>query len=311
MTRQENKVFSGDSAAVPEALRQHMEAVGMEAPSAGRPNAAANLQPGMSESINDMLARDFGVDIPVELVPLPSRGMLYSPEHPYHGRDLVEIRAMTAREEDILTSQALIKKGTVISELIRSCVVERAVNTQDLLIGDRNALMVAIRITGYGPQYDGEVQCSECGAKGTRQFDLSQLSIRQLTLNPVAPGVNEFEYTLPRLKLPVRFRFLTGRDEDEISKTSERQKKLGISSDALVTTNLLFSIISANGITDKSKLAHLIKMMPAQDSNALRVYMRQHEPGLDMKQECACPACGHTEEVSIPIGIKFLWPNAE
>jgi hypothetical protein len=254
--------------------------------------------------------KDFGLEIPVETVPLPSAGKTYPPQHPLHDCETVEIKAMTAREEDILTSRALLKKGTVISELIKSCLTNKAVNPVDLLMGDRNALMVAIRITGYGPEYDAEVECNECGNKAPRSFNLGELPIKRLEISPVQEGMNLFEFVLPYTKKTVRFKFLSGRDEEEIMATSEKQKKLGLQGEASVTTNLLYSIVSIEGVEDRAKIASFIRMMPARDSLALRNYIRDQEPGITMRQDVTCPSCGHSEEVSMPIGVTFLWPSA-
>lgn len=254
---------------------------------------------------------DFGIDIPVETVPLPSGGRVYPPGHPLHLRDDVQIRAMTAREEDILTSRALLKRGTVIGELIKSCLVDKDLNVGDMLMGDRNALMVAIRITGYGPDYDAELTCDECDNKGARVFNLAELPIRRLSIAPVSEGMNLFEFKLPYTGKVVRFRFLTGRDEETILATQEKQKKLALSqTDSTVTTNLLYSLVAVEGVEDRAKIAAFVKMMPARDSLALRNYIRDNEPGMVMRQEVSCPSCGHVEEVSMPIGVNFLWPNA-
>jgi len=258
----------------------------------------------------DRIKTEFGVDIPIEVVPLPSRGQVYPANSPLHGTETVEIRAMTAREEDILTSRAFLKKGTVITELIRSCMTDKSVNPNDLLTGDRNALMVAIRITGYGPEYDAEIECSECNTKSPQQFNLAELPIQFLELEPVEQGMNLFEFKLPYSGKTVRFRFMSGRDEEEIMATQEKQKKLGLQSDTTVTTNLMYSIVSVEGVEDRAKVAAFSRMMPARDSLALRNHIRNNEPGIRMKQEVACPACGHSEEVSMPIGISFLWPSA-
>ncbi len=91
---------------------------------------------------------DFGYEVPVEAVPLPSKGTVYPADSPLHGQETVEIRAMTAKEEDILTSRALIKKGTVITHLIQSCLVNKQIDVNEMLVGDRNAIMTALRITG-------------------------------------------------------------------------------------------------------------------------------------------------------------------
>jgi hypothetical protein len=254
---------------------------------------------------------DFGLDIPTELVPLPSMGKTYPVNSSLHGVDSVEIRPMTTREEDILTSKVLLKKGTVLTELIKSCLVDKTISPADLIVGDRNALMVAIRITGYGHEYEGEVECPSCENKVTQTFDLSALPINRLDIDPVVPGTNVFETVFPYTKKRVRFKFLTGRDEEDIVATSEKQKKLGIQVDSAVTTSLLYSIVSIEGIEERAKIASYIKVMPARDSLALRNYISDHNPGIVMKQEITCPVCGHSHETGVPMGIKFLWPGSK
>ena len=240
----------------------------------------------------DRVKADFGLDIPVELIPLPSMGLVYPATSSLCGKDAIEIKAMTAKEEDILTSRALLKKGTVISELIKSCVLDKNINTSDLLVGDRNALMVAIRITGYGPEYETEVECEECATKTPHTFNLGELPIRRLELTPVETNTNLFEFVLPYSKKTVKFKFMTGRDEEEIMLTQEKQKKLSISSDSTITTSLQYTIVSVDGVTDRSKLANFVRAMPARDSLALRNFIRDNEPGVIMKQAASCSNCG-------------------
>lgn len=264
-----------------------------------------------STTAADKVRSDFGLDIPLESVPLPSCGKAYPTGSSLHGVEVVDIKAMTAREEDILTSRALLKKGTVITELIKSCLVDKTINPTELLTGDRNALMVAIRITGYGAGYDAEIECEECSVKAPQQFNLAELPLKRLEIEPTTQGTNSFEFKLPYTKKTVRFKFLTGRDEEEIVTTQDKQKKLGLSSDAVVTTNLMYSILSIEGIEDRGKIANFVRMMPARDSLALRNYIRDNEPGIKMRQETVCPACGHSAEVSMPIGTSFLWPGVK
>lgn len=278
-------------------------------------NQVFNKPEGVDQRIQQVSAADkirseFNLDIPTEVVPLPSGGKTYPKSHPLHGLEEIEISPMTAREEDILTSRALLKKGTVISELIKSCVIDKGVNPADMLVGDRNALMMAIRITGYGHEYDAEIQCAECDVKSKQQFNLAALPLKKLEIEPLVVGTNEFQFTLPYSKKVVNFKFLTGRDEEEINATTEKQKKLGLNSDAAVTTGLIYSITAIDGIADRSKIASFCRFMPARDSLALRNYMRDNEPGVSMKQDVSCPACGHVEEVTMPMGVSFLWPSA-
>lgn len=263
-----------------------------------------------TSSREDSLKKDFGLDIPTSLVPLPSRGLVYSADHPLHGQSDVEIRGMTTREEDILMSRALIRKGTVISELIKSCMITPNVDVTSLVGGDRNALMVAVRVLGYGSDYAGSVDCPACQVKNQINVDLNTLEIKDLGQDPIQLGTNEFEYTLPIGKQKVVFKLLTGKEEEEIMAAMEAKKKRGIHNDNVITTRLSYSIVSVNGITDKMKLTNFISLMPARDSNALRAHMDKIEPGVNMRFEFSCVSCGHTEVMPLPLGPTFFWPNA-
>jgi len=260
---------------------------------------------------SNVMKDDFNYEVPVELVPLPSGGAVYPVGSPLHGQDTVEVRAMTAREEDILTSRALIKKGTVITHLIKSCMTNKDVEVHKMISGDRNALMIALRVTGYGQSYDVDVTCPSCEVKSKQAFDLAELPIKQLEIEPVDVGQNLFRFELPMTKKTVQFKFLTGLDEQEIMTISERKKKSGFQGDNLVTMRLKYAIVSIEGITDKSKINSFIRNMPARDSLALRKYIDKNEPGIEMKSWMDCPACFEQSEVRLPMGAGFFWPDTE
>tara|TARA_B100000989_G_scaffold298297_1_gene286948 strand:- start:1461 stop:2339 length:879 start_codon:yes stop_codon:yes gene_type:complete len=275
-----------------------------------------SMAQGWAGERQDVLRDEFGLEIPVENVPLPSKGVLYPPDHPLHMQETVQIRSMTAREEDILTSKALIKKGTVITELIRSCLIDKRIDPNDMILGDRNALMVSLRITGYGSDYKIEVGCPSCGEKSKQQFNLAALPITRLTCEPVAKGSNLFEAEMPKNRendpnLTIRYRHMTGHDETNISQMAERKKKQGFKNDNMITTRYQHQIVAVNDITDKSKIQMFIQKMPTRYSLALRKAMDANEPGIKMKQEIQCPHCGTESEVSMPLGANFFWPDAE
>ena len=259
----------------------------------------------------DVMKDDFGFEIPIESVPLPTHGLVYPSDSALHGLETIEIRSMTAREEDILTSRALIKKGTVITNLLQSCMINKQIDVQKMLSGDRNAVMVALRITGYGATYTAEVDCPACGDHAKHEFDLSCLSIKELQVQPVEIGTNVFEFYLPVTKKNVRFKFLTGADEEEIMIIQDRKKKSGAQADSLVTTRLQFSIVAVDGKTDRNLIGSFIRSMPARDSMTLRQFIDKNEPGIDMKQYIDCSACGESSEVRMPLGASFFWPDAE
>lgn len=274
-----------------------------------------SMAQGWTGPRGDILRDEFGLEIPVENVPLPSLGTVYPPDHPLHMQETVQIRAMTAREEDILTSKALIKKGTVISELIRSCLIDKRIDPNDMLLGDRNALMVALRITGYGAEYNIDVSCPSCSERSRQTFDLSQLPITRLKQEPIALGSNVFETAMPKNRptdpdLTIRFRHMTGIDEQQISQMQERKKKQGFQTDNLITTRYQHQIVAVNEITDRTKIQMFIQKMPTRYSIALRKVMDENEPGVEMKQHIQCPACYEESEVSMPLGASFFWPDA-
>lgn len=260
---------------------------------------------------SNVMKDDFGLEIAAENVPLPSRGVIYPMEGPLFGQDTVEIRPMTAKEEDILTSRAYIKSGTVLTKLLQSCITNKSVNPDDLISGDRNALLVSLRITGYGADYDVEVECPECGTRSKQSFDLSKIGIKRLDVAPIREGANEFEVVLPVTKKSVKVKFLTGHDEREMMITSERRKKSGLKVESLITDRLIKSIISVENISDKNKIGFFVKNLPARDSLALRRFLDKNEPGVIMKDWMSCPSCHEQSEVGLPMGASFFWPDTE
>jgi len=259
----------------------------------------------------NIMADDFGLEVPVEAVPLPSNGIVYPADSPLYGLETLDIKAMTAREEDILTSRALIKKGTVITELIKSCLMDKSIDVNEMLVGDRNAIMTALRVTGYGSQYSAEVDCPDCGERSKQDFQLTELPIKRLDISPVADGTNLFEFKLPFTKKKVHFRFLTGQDETDISVTQDRRKKMGTHLDNLITSRLQHQIVAVDGIKDRNKINMFVGNMPARDSLALRKHIDAHEPGIEMKQWMDCVHCMESSEVRLPMGASFFWPDAD
>lgn len=254
--------------------------------------------------------KSLGLDIPVSAVPLPSLGKIYPSSHPCHMQESVDIRGMTTREEDLLMSKVLIKNGTVITKLIEACLVTPGVDVQSLIGGDRNALMISIRALGYGVIYEAELECPKCNHKNKIAVNLNELDIKELSAEPVAPGENRFEFVLPKMKKKVEFKFITGREEEEIIATMEMRKKKGMKVDNVVTTKLQHSIISIDGNTDRGMISQIIPYIPAQDSMELRKYMDSIEPGIDMKFDFNCSSCEHYEVMPLPLGPTFFWPNA-
>ena len=253
---------------------------------------------------------EFGWEVPVESVPLPSKGLIYNPDTTLYNRETVQIKAMTAKEEDILSSQAYIKEGVVIEKLIESCLIDKSIDVNDLTTGDKNAIMVAIRITGYGNDYLVEHKCRNCGSNNKVNINLSSMKIRRLKNKPVELGKNIFSFTLPITEKVVNYKIPTGKDEKEKELKEKRYKQLGINKpDAVVTDFLEKIIISIDGITDRNKITHFIKSMPALDSRKLRLHVGDNEPGIDMSWEYNCESCQFENDINVPVTQEFFWPS--
>jgi len=271
-------------------------------------NAASVHDSGVAETL-EQAQQELGFDIPVETVPLPSLGQAYPKSHPLHMQQSVDIRAMTAREEDILTSRAFIKNGSVITQLIQSCLIDKNIDARSLLSGDRNAILIAIRITGYGSDYNANITCPVCGTGQVHTCMLSDLPIRQLDTPPIKEGANEFEIVLPVSGKKVAIAFATGYDEEEAMITSERKKKQGIVADNLVTDRLFRALVSIQGNTDKSYINKFIRNMPARDSLEIRRFLEGKEPSVTMLTDFTCDSCQYEEEMPLPMGATFFWPG--
>jgi hypothetical protein len=236
--------------------------------------------------------------LPTETVELPSKGLLY-PKDSELAKGTVEIKYMTAKEEDLLTNQAYIKNGTVLDKLLKSLIVSK-INYDDLLIGDKNAIMVAARILGYGSEYSFEY----LGESQT--VDLSQVENKPLKEELFKDNTNEFSFTLPKSKNNVTFKLLTHKDEQDINRELEGLKKINKDNSPELSTRLKYLITSVNGERDKKDIREFVdNYLLAQDSRALREYVREIQPDVDL----TFFPDGNDSRVNIPIGVSFFWPD--
>ena len=240
---------------------------------------------------------------PTETIDLPSGGKLYSKESPVSSGK-IELKYMTAKEEDILTSQNLIKKGIVIETLLNSLIVTDGVKVQDLLIGDKNAVMVAARILAYGGDYNVEIVHPNTGEKVQQTFDLTSCQFRELP-NDIDYSKNEFNLTLPISKVELTFKLLIGKDEGTIDKELDSLKKIGQSAE--VTTRLKHVITSVNGDDSKSTISNFVDNMLSKESLILRDEVTRINPDINLTQEIELE--GETTEVDIPMTVEFFWPK--
>lgn len=269
--------------------------------------------PIASLSREEYAKQELGLDLPVDAVPLPSRGLLYSQAHPLHNAESVQYRAMTAREEDILMNAAFIKNGSVITELLKSCLIDKKINVRSLLSGDQQAIMIAIRISGYGRMYEPKYECPKCKSTNEVQIDLADFNIKNLEIEPIEPGQNLFKFDLPVSKKTAYFKFLTVSEEERLVKEAEIRKKknLGMMSN-VVTNQLLNSLVAVDGNQDRGFIAKFVQNMPAFDSKELRRYIQKNQPSVETKFDFQCqnPECDHFENVEMPMTAEFFWPGS-
>lgn len=259
--------------------------------------------------VSNVLKDDFNYEVPVERIPLPSGGLVYPKNHPLYGVNAVDIRAMTAREEDILLSRALSKQGTTMSTLISSCLIDKRIDSKTLISGDRLAIILGIRITGYGSSYKTAVDCQSCGETSKNEFDLGELDVKPLEIAP-SGDENLFEFILPMSKKRVLFKFMTGHDEEESTAVIERKQKLFPGApEGIVTTRLESHIVSVDGVTDKVKISRFVSSMLAGDSRALRNHIEKNEPGVNLEVAWGCMHCGHVNKNTLPTGALFFWTD--
>ncbi len=237
--------------------------------------------------------------LPTEVIELPSKGLLY-PEGSELAKGTIEMKYMTAKEEDILTNQSYIQKGTVLDKLMKSLIVSK-INYDDLLIGDKNAIMVAARILGYGKDYSFSVLGED------HTVDLSTLDNKPLDEEMFKDGKNNFEFTLPHSGNHVTFKLLTHKDEQDINRELEGLKKINKDNSPELTTRLKYLITSVEGKTEKKDIREFVdNYLLARDSRALREYVKEIQPDVDL----TFFPDGSNDRVNIPIGVSFFWPDA-
>lgn len=252
-------------------------------------------------------------NVPTESIELPSKGLVYPKDHPLSS-GYVMIKHMTAKEEDILTTESFIKNETVLDKFLQSLLVQEGVYLYDFVLGDIDALMVAARIFGYGPIYDGTVQ-TPSGKSQPTQIDLSELQLKFISEEAVQNNKNEFKFQLPASKVDVVFKLLTNRDEHNLQAEIKRQNKPGNSFVSTATKNstlsLKYILVEVNGSREKGDIEKFVESMLAYDARALRKYIAEIEPGVNLSVEVTDKETGEPFQTSITLGIGFLWPDAK
>jgi len=239
---------------------------------------------------------------PTEEVELPSKGLIYPKDNPL-SEGKVEMKYMTAKEEDILTNQNYIKQGNVVDKLLKSLIMSK-VNYDEMIVGDRNAILVAARILGYGKDYDFMYKGENVS------IDLTTLETKFLEEGDMVEGKNEFAFTLPHTNTAITYKILTNRDEKKIDAEVKGLKKLDKQASPELSTRLKHMILSVNGETENKIIRDFVdNYMLARDSRALREHIRETQPDVQMKFDYIGEN-GVEEDAVVPMTAGFLWPDS-
>ena len=242
---------------------------------------------------------------PTEVIDLPSGGKVYGKESPL-AEGKLEIKYMTTKEEDILMSENLIKKGVVIDKLLDSLIVTKGVKQEHLVLGDKNAVLVACRILAYGPEYTCEVTNPKNPDQQVEHtFDLSQCPFKTIS-EDIDYSDNSFDFITPIGKTKLKFKLLTGIEEKQIEKDIEQTKKFGYNAE--ISTRLRYTITEVDGDNKPETITAFSQNMLARDSVALRNYIQDISPDIDLTSEIEIG--GEPVSVSIPLTVGFFWPQS-
>jgi len=253
----------------------------------------------------------FSFVVPTEFVELPSQGKFYPQGHPLHGQDSIEIRQMTAKEEDMLTSRTLLKKGVALDRVIANLIVNKGIDPDSLLVGDRNAIIIATRVSGYGNIYETKVACPACGTTQEYSFDLNRANIydgedaRDLGVKANDDGT--FNVSLPRTGVDVQFRLLNGRDEKTFLSGMQNDRKT--KAEKNITRQIAAIVVSLNGDNSMQAKQYFIDNVPSIDSRHLRLAYRLAAPNVDLTQHFQCGECSHEQDMEVPLTADFFWTN--
>ena len=267
----------------------------------------SNAKPTMAQP-----PEGFSFVVPTEFVDLPSGGQYYPEGHPLCDKEVLEFKHMTAKEEDILTSKTLLKKGLAIDRVIKNVIIDKSIDPDSLLVGDRNALIIALRAASYGSEYQTNLTCPSCQTKVTYSFDLEQTNIYGgediEVMDVVSKDDGTFETVLPATKITAVFKLLTGREEKQYLKSIEDGSK-NKNGENLISQQLMAMLVSVNGDDRLETRRYVSQNLPSMDSKHLRMAYKFANPNIDLTQDFECSSCGHEAEMEVPLNADFFWPN--
>jgi len=248
--------------------------------------------------------------MPTETVTLPSGGRVYDTGSSIYGRESVEIKSLTAKEEDILSSADYIQNGIVFDKLFESILIDKTIDPKDFVIGDRNAILLASRISGYGKEYEVTKTCENCNKRTTHEYDLTVNKTKEVDLESLEVEYDNglFWFTLPQTNLRTGIRPLTAGDRDLVEKQQAKKAELGIESSTLIDF-LRTIVVEVGGSTNRAEINKFIELMPAADCRRIRSVYKKVIPDVDTTQTIVCSACSWEHESEVWFGLNFFWPE--
>lgn len=266
-----------------------------------------NLDPQFSRGLGPQ-QQQRNYPFPTEIISLPSKGLCYPDGHPL-AKGEITIKLMTAKEEDILTNANLIKKGIQIDKLLESIIIEPGVKVDDLLNGDKNAILIASRVLAFGPNYPVSITDKYTGLDVEVNIDLSKIEVKEVD-ESLLNRQNEYDFVLPISKTPIKFRMLTHGDEIAIKKDVEALTKVSQDFGGEISARYRRIIVEVNGNRDLSSISDFVtNRLLAGDSKALRKYISSITPDLDLKFKYISSETGDEEALRIPFGVDFFYPT--
>jgi phage FluMu protein Com len=248
---------------------------------------------------------------PTDVIPLPTKGWFYPEGHPLSSGE-IELKQMTAKEEDILANTQLRKNGKFLEKLLESLIVNKSIKQEDILVPDKNAIFLAIRRLAYGDEYPVSITCPSCLEVNRVTINLSTVENKPFDFDSHPKGVNAFDYKLPSSGITVTYKLLNQIDERDTEAELTNFKKLNKDISREYTTRLKYLIIGLDGNADKGAIRKFVdEQLSAKDSLALRKQMRETNPDIDFSFDFVCNNCSHERRQDIPLGLSFLWPDFE
>jgi len=250
----------------------------------------------MDSQLFDAATQNF--NLPHDVVKLPTGGVFYKSK-----KKSVKVGYLTAADENLLVGAINNQKDGIIMTLLRNKIYEHDLRPEELLDSDIQAVLIFLRNTSFGPEYNLKLTDPVSGKEFQTSIILDELDIKKCEFKPDEDGL--FETTLPRSGAKVKVRPLTFSDELDIDKMSEKYPA-GVTP-PVVTWRLNKQIQEINGDSDRGVISSFIENMPIMDSKHIRNFIKENTPALDLNRSVIAPS-GEKVSFNITFGVEFFRP---